>query len=90
MDDFGLTITEAMSQGTPVIAIRKGGAKEIIKEGITGEFFDAQTMEVLADGVRRFIEKENSYNKEIIKEDAQKFGKEIFKKELIELLEREL
>ncbi|HBR79496.1 MAG TPA: glycosyl transferase [Candidatus Moranbacteria bacterium] len=90
VDDFGLTITEAMSQGTPVIAIRKGGAKEIIKEGITGEFFDAQTMEVLADGVRRFIEKENSYNKEIIKEDAQRFEKEKFKSELIELIEREI
>lgn len=90
VDDFGITITEAMSHGVPVVAIRKGGAREIVKEGITGEFFDAQTIEVLADGIRRFIEKENSYDKEIIKKEAEKFKKEVFKRELIELIEREM
>ena len=90
VDDFGLTMVEAMQQGTPVIAIKKGGAKEIVKEGISGEFFDAQTIEVLADGVRRFIEKENNYNREEIKKEAERFEKEIFKRELIELIEKEV
>lgn len=90
VDDFGLTITEAMSYGLPVIAIRKGGAKEIAEEGMTGEFFDAQTIEVLADGVRRFIEKENSYDKEIIKKEAERFSKEKFKEQFVKLIEREL
>lgn len=90
VDDFGLTIVEAMNQGTPVIAIRKGGAKEIVKEGITGEFFDAQTIEVLADGVRRFMENEATYNKNSIKQEAQRFSKNNFKKELIALIEKEI
>ena len=90
VDDFGLTVVEAMHHGIPVIVLKKGGAKEIVKEGIAGEFFDSQTIEVLADGIRRFIEKENQYNKDTIKEEAQKFSKEKFKNNLTELIEREL
>ena len=63
-DDFGLTAVEAMSYGTPVIAYRGGGATETVIEGVTGEFFDAQTPEVLSDAVRRFMEK--SYNEQAI------------------------
>lgn len=90
IDDFGLTIVEAMHYGVPVIVLRKGGAKEIVREGVTGEFFDSQTIEVLADGIRRFIEKENQYNKDVIKGEAQKFSKERFKSELIQLIEKEM
>jgi len=77
-DDFGMTAVEAMSYGAPVIALKKGGVVEIVKEGITGEFFDAQTPEVLADGVRRFMEKEKSYDRQVIKERAEEFSKERF------------
>lgn len=90
VDDFGLTMVEAMSYGKPVIAIRDGGANEIVKEGVTGEFFDAQTVEVLADGVRRFIEKEKSYQKQIIINEANKFSKQIFKDKFIQLIEKNL
>ena len=85
-DDFGLTMVEAMSYGVPVIAFQKGGAKEIIQEGINGEFFSAQTPEVLADGVRRFMENENKYNKEIIKKSAEKFSEERFKDSFMEIV----
>lgn len=89
IDDFGLTIIEAMSYGKPVIAIRDGGVKEIIKEGVSGEFFDAQTIEVLADGVRRFLENEERYDSEIIKKESEKFSKIKFKQELLDIIERE-
>ena len=90
VDDFGLTMIESMNQGVPVIAIRKGGAKEIVKEGITGEFFDAQTIEVLADGIRRFMEKEKNYDREVIKQEGEKFSQERFKQELLALINEEL
>lgn len=89
-DDFGLTAIEAMSYGVPVIAFRKGGAAETVVEGATGEFFDSQTPEVLADGVRRFMEKENSYDKEVIKKRAGEFGKEKFRKEFLEFIDAKL
>ncbi|MFC1622971.1 glycosyltransferase [Patescibacteria group bacterium] len=80
VDDFGLTAVEAMSFGVPVIGIRKGGMKEIIDEGVNGEFFDEQTVEVLSDGIRRFMENEETYNREKIMIGAAKFSKDRFKR----------
>lgn len=80
-DDFGISYVEAMLEGIPVLAYRKGGAAEVIQEGITGEFFDAQTLEVLADGVRRFMLNKEKYNKENIKNKAQEFSRERFERE---------
>lgn len=88
VDDFGIAPVEAMMQGVPVLAIRKGGAKEIVEEGINGEFFDAQIPEIVADCVRRFIEKEKEYDRQIIINKAEKFGKERFRKELGEYIEK--
>ncbi|MCX6765573.1 MAG: glycosyltransferase [Candidatus Moranbacteria bacterium] len=85
-DDFGITMVEAMSHGIPVIAYGKGGAIEIVQEAVTGEFFHAQTPEVLADGVRRFMEKEKKYDKEKIRKKAEEFSKEKFKKEFREFV----
>jgi len=89
-DDFGLTAVEAMNFGVPVIAYRKGGAKETVQEGVTGEFFDAQTPEVLADGVRRFLDNEDKYDKEVIKKRGGEFSKERFEKEIREFIEKVL
>lgn len=61
-----------------------------MREGITGEFFAAQTVEVLADGVRRFLEKEKSYDKAVIKNEAQKFSKQVFKDKFSDLIKKEL
>lgn len=87
-DDFGITCVEALALGLPVIALRKGGVREIVQEGITGEFFDAPTVEVLADGVRRFLENEKNYDKEKIKESAKKFSEAIFKQKIVEFIEK--
>lgn len=85
-DDFGLTMVEAMSHGIPVVAIKKGGAKEIVKEGVNGEFFEAQTVEVLCDGVRRFLENEKNYDKEEIKKSVEKFSKERFGDDFLDII----
>ncbi len=87
-DDFGLTMVEAIGHGVPVIAYKKGGALEIVEEGKTGEFFNAQTPEVLADGVRRFIAKENDYKSEDMTNRAKEFSKERFVRELGEFMEK--
>lgn len=87
VDDFGIAPVEAMMHGVPVLAIRKGGAKEIVEEGINGEFFDAQIPEIIADCVRRFMEKEKEYNRQAIIDKAEKFGKERFIEEFRKYIE---
>jgi glycosyltransferase involved in cell wall biosynthesis len=82
IDDFGMAPAEAMLCGVPVIALKKGGLVEIVEEGKTGEFFESATSEVIADGVRRFIENESKYNKNYIKQSMEKYNKDRFKKEI--------
>lgn len=86
-EDFGIVPVEAMSFGIPVIAYKKGGVLETTEEGKTGEFFEAQTPEVISDGIRRFLEKEGSYDVEYIKNKAKRFSREIFKEKFGLLIE---
>ncbi|MBU6157674.1 MAG: glycosyltransferase [Bacteroidetes bacterium] len=53
-EDFGIVMAEAQAAGVPVIAFKKGGAAEIVKDGSTGILFDRQSPESLIEGVRRF------------------------------------
>ncbi|MBW6440861.1 glycosyltransferase [Patescibacteria group bacterium] len=81
-DDFGITLIEAMSYGKPVLAYRKGGLKETMIEGVTGEFFDDPISEILADGVRRLKNNYKNYNCEVIKRQATKYSRENFENEI--------
>ncbi len=69
---------EALSAGIPVVALNRGGAKEIVENGVTGELFDAPTVEMMADGMRRFLEKEGQYDPATMQKKAQQFSRDIF------------
>lgn len=81
-DDFGIAPVEAMSEGTPVIALRKGGAKETVIEGVTGDFFDYSASPLVAEAVVRFVENEKKYDSGAIASHAEKFSRERFEKEI--------
>ena len=40
IEDFGIAPVEAMSVGTPVIALKGGGLSETVKSGVKGVFYD--------------------------------------------------
>jgi len=84
-EDFGLTPIEAMSFGKPVLALKKGGALETLREGVTGEFFDDPIPEALADGVRRLNENYRNYRPDLIKSQAKQFSTDIFRKQILGL-----
>ena len=88
-EDFGITPIEAMSYGKPVLALRRGGAKESIIEGVTGEFFDDPNPIVLADGARRIWEKIKTgyYSPLVLKKHAEKFSEDRFKKQILDFIE---
>jgi len=85
VEDFGLTPLEAMAQGTPVLAYRKGGAKETIIEGKTGEFFDELTPQSLYQGLLRLIENERRYKKHLIINRAKHFSFTTFQRRILAL-----
>lgn len=86
-EDFGITPIEALIHGKPVLALRRGGALEYVREGINGEFFDDPIPEVLADGVRRLRDNLKNYNFSEIKKSAEPFFKERFKIEIVKFVE---
>jgi len=77
-EDFGLVPAEALSYGTPVIAYNRGGVREIVQPGVTGEMFDALSAPVVADGIRRFLEREESYDVKAMQSAVERFGAEQF------------
>lgn len=85
-EDFGLTPIEAMQFGVPILALRKGGALETVKEGITGEFFDDPIPEALADGIRRLNENYRNYRPDVIRSYTNHFSKSLFRKQILNLL----
>ncbi len=85
-EDFGLSALEAASFGKPVLAYKKGGALEWMEEGKTGEFFEAQTSEVLADGARRILLNIKKYDSNYLKAKASEFSEERFKREILNFL----
>ncbi len=68
-EDFGYIALEAQFFGCPVIAYKKGGAKETIIDGKTGIFFTDQTGQSLKRAVERFDK--IKYN---LRKNTAKFG----------------
>jgi glycosyltransferase involved in cell wall biosynthesis len=75
-EDFGLVPIESMACGTPVIALRSGGALETILEGETGEFFDKQTSDSLQSAMQKLEQKK--YSKDCCNAQAKNFSTKQF------------
>jgi glycosyltransferase involved in cell wall biosynthesis len=85
-EDFGLTAVEAMAHSKPVLALKAGGATETVIEGMTGEFFDDAIPESLADGVRRLVRRQGSYDTTTMQEQADKYSVERFTARITSLI----
>ena len=86
-EDFGMIPIEAQSCGTPVIAYGRGGSLETVKDGVTGLFFYKQTADAIIDAVERFENLEEPFDPKKIRNHAETFSEERFKKEIKEFVE---
>lgn len=79
-EDFGLVPLESMACGTPVIALRAGGALETVEEGTTGMFFDTPTSDALAEALNAFDPR--AYSPDACRARARAFSRERFERAL--------
>jgi len=83
-EDFGLTVLEAQRYGKPVIAFKRGGALETIRDGKTGLFFYPQTVKALTHALIQFRKKR--FSPESCKEQAMIFSKKHFQENILRLV----
>jgi glycosyltransferase involved in cell wall biosynthesis len=79
IEDLGLVPIEANAAGCPVIAYRKGGVLDTVKEKETGIFFDEQSPAALIEAMDRFETMETQFkNREPFTRQVQHFSKAAF------------
>ena len=80
-EDFGIVPVEAQGEGTPVLALGRGGARETVRTGgqsPTGMFFDRPDAASVADAMHRFIEAEASFEPVACHANALRFSEQRF------------
>lgn len=85
-EDFGIVMVESLASGTPVIAYKKGGSLDIVKDLKTGVFFEEQSEKSLISAVKQF--EKMTFNKKDLANNARKFSKERFKKQFMEAVNK--
>jgi glycosyltransferase involved in cell wall biosynthesis len=79
-EDFGIVPLEAQACGCPVIAYGIGGVKETVEEDKTGLFFSDSSPESLMEAIKKF--EMRSWDPLVLRAQAEKFGRDRFRKEM--------
>lgn len=77
-EDFGIVPVEVQAAGRPVLAFKKGGALETVKNGETGLFFEKQTEECLLQALDDFETRLADFDPAVINANAGRFAPEYF------------
>ena len=98
-EDFGMTVVESMSYGTPVLAYNGGGYKETVLDPLssnpviqfssgvqTGVLIDKTDVSSVREGIARM--ERIKWDREGIKKWADKFGRARFEKEIRKVVGR--
>ncbi|CCD89078.1 putative Glycosyl transferase, group 1 family protein [Bradyrhizobium sp. ORS 285] len=92
-EDFGIIPVEAQSEGAPVLALGRGGAREsILTTGPrpTGMFFDSPEPEAIAACVRAFVTREKTISRLDCRQRAGFFSAERFRSQFVAAVNEEL
>jgi glycosyltransferase involved in cell wall biosynthesis len=90
IEDFGMAPVEAMACGTPVIALRRGGAAESVaglkSEEPTGVFFEEQSVDAVVDAIRTFEDHRERIPAAACRKRAEGYSTARFRKEFKDLV----
>ncbi|OIO53143.1 hypothetical protein AUJ46_05785 [Candidatus Peregrinibacteria bacterium CG1_02_54_53] len=80
IEDAGVVPLEAQACGTPMIALRRGGVLDTVKENATGIFFEEQSVPALHGALERF--EHATFDHDAIREHARQFSSSRFKEKI--------
>lgn len=83
-EDLGMVPIEVQASGRPVIAYKAGGALETVREGVSGMFFENQSIDDIIQAIIDFENEEFSPN--LIRASVQRFDFENFRNQYLELV----
>ena len=90
VEDFGMAPVEAMACGTPVIALRRGGAAESVagleSDAPTGVFFEEQSVAAVVDAVRMFEEQGTRISAAACRARAERYSAARFRSEFTDFI----
>ena len=92
-EDFGIILVEAQAEGTPVIALGRGGAREtVIAEGPrrTGMFFEEPAPCNIAASVNAFLATQSAFSREACQRHARSFSAERFRRQFKSFIDNEI
>lgn len=75
-EDFGIVPVEVQACGRPVVAFAKGGAMETVVDGVSGVFFEDQSVDGLLDGIKRCAD--TSWDSLAIRKHSETFSEQNF------------
>jgi glycosyltransferase involved in cell wall biosynthesis len=84
-EDFGIAMVEALGSGTPVLALARGGALDIIRSGVDGELIEDAEIDLVRDGLHRLAS--GAWSREDLVARARLFARERFLERLGECIE---
>lgn len=85
-EDFGIAPVEANAHGLPVVALRRGGVVESMRDGITAEFFEVPTVPAIVAAVQRAAAR--PWDEGAIRANAARFTADRFHQGIVEQVRR--
>jgi glycosyltransferase involved in cell wall biosynthesis len=83
IEDFGITVIEAHSCGTPVIALGRGGTAETVIDGVNGLLFKEQTVESIVEAVKKFEIMAGTFDADKIFNTAKNYSRKSFEEKIL-------
>lgn len=81
IEDFGIVPVEVLASGRPVIALGRGGVRDVVEPGETGVLYDDPSVEGMRRAILAFEAEEGAFRPEACVARAQRFSPDVFRRQ---------